>query len=187
MYHILFICSSVDEHLSFFHVWAIVNSAAMNHGVCVSFLIVVFYRYMPRCRIAGLYSSSIFLFFSSVQLFGCAQLFATPWRKAMTLGFLSVTNSWSLLKLMSIDSVRPSNHLILCCPLFLPPSILPTIRVFSFGSVLCIRWPKYRSFSFSISPSNEYLGLISFRIDWLDLLAVQRTIKSFCNTTVQEY
>jgi len=91
---------------------------------------------------------------------------------------LSITNSQSLLKLMSIESVMPSNHLILCCPLPLPPSIFPSIRVFSNRSVLCIRWPKYWSFSFSISPSNEYSGLISFRMDWLDLLAFQETLKS---------
>ena len=89
------------------------------------------------------------------------------------------TNSWSLLKLMSIESVMPSNHLILCRPLLLPPSIFLCIRVFSNESVLRIRWPKYWSFSFSMSPSNEYSGLISFRMDWLDLLAVQGTLKSF--------
>ena len=93
-------------------------------------------------------------------------------------GFLSITNSQSLLKLMSIESVKPSNHLILCCPFLLLPSIFPSIRVFSNESALCIRWPKYWSFSFSISPSNEYSGLISFRIDWFDLLAVQGTLKS---------
>ena len=91
---------------------------------------------------------------------------------------LSITNSWSLLKLMSIELVMPSNHLILCHPLLLTPSIFPSIRVFSNESVLCIRWPKDWSFSFSISPSNEYSGLISFRMDWLDLLAVQRTLRS---------
>ena len=91
---------------------------------------------------------------------------------------LSITNSWSLLKLISIKSVMPSNHLILCRPLFLLPSFFPSIRVFSSESVLCIRWPKYWSFSFSISPSNGYLGLISFRMDWLELLAVQGTLKS---------
>ena len=89
---------------------------------------------------------------------------------------LSATMSWSLLRFMSIESVIPSNHLI-CSPLLLPPSIFPSIRVFSDESVLCIRWPKYWSFSFSISPSNEYLGLISFRIDWLDLLTIQGTLK----------
>ena len=91
---------------------------------------------------------------------------------------LFITNSWSLLKLTSIESVMPSNHLILCHPLLPLPSIFPSIRVFSSESVLCIRWPKYWSFSFSISPSNEYSGLISFRIDWFDLLAVEGTLKS---------
>ena len=105
----------------------------------------------------------------------------TPWTAARQAS-LSVTNSRSLLKLMSIKSVMPSNHLILCLPLFLPPSIFPSIRVFSNESFLCIRWPKHWSFSFNISPSSEYSGLISFRIsfriDWLDLLAVQGTLKS---------
>ena len=91
---------------------------------------------------------------------------------------LSITNSQSLLKFISIKSVMPSNHLILCCPLLLPPSVFPRCRVFSNESVLHIRWPKYWSFSFNISPSNEYSGLISFRMDWLDLLAVQGTLKS---------
>ena len=101
----------------------------------------------------------------------------TPWTAAHQAS-LSITNSRSLLKLMSIESVMPSNHLILCRPLFLLPSIFPSIRVFSNESVLHIRWPKYWSFSFSNSPSNEYSGLISFRIDLLDLLAVQGTLKS---------
>ena len=100
-----------------------------------------------------------------------------PWTAARQ-AFLSITNSRSLLKLMSIMSVMPSNHLILYCPLFLWPSIFPSIRIFSNESVLHIRWPKYWSFSFSISPSNDYSGLISFGIDWLDLLAVQGTLKS---------
>ena len=91
---------------------------------------------------------------------------------------MSITNSQSLLKLMSIESVTPSSHLILCHPLLFPPSIFPSIRVFSNESILCMRWPKYWSFSFSISPSKEYSGLISFRMDWLDLLAVQGTLKS---------
>ena len=101
----------------------------------------------------------------------------TPWT-ATRQASLSITSSWSLLKLMSIESVMPSNHLILCRPLLLPLSIFPNIRVFSNESVLHIRWPKYWSFRFSISPSNEYSGLISFRRDWLDLLAVQGTLKS---------
>ena len=102
---------------------------------------------------------------------------ATPWTAAPQAS-LSITNSQSWLKLMSIMSVMPSNHLILCHPILLPPSVFPSIRVFSNESVLCIRWPKYWSFSFSISPSNEYPGLISFRMDWLDLLAVQGTLNS---------
>ena len=115
--------------------------------------------------------------FSSVQSLSRVWLFAIPWTAACQAS-LSITHSWSLLKLMSIESVMPSNHLILCHPLLLPPSIFPRIRVFSNESVLCIRWPKYWSFSFSIRPSNEYSGLISFRMDWLDLLAVQGTLKS---------
>ena len=114
---------------------------------------------------------------SSVHSFNHVQLFAIPWT-AVCQAFQSITNSWSLLKLASIESVIPSNHLILCRPLLLPPSIFPSIRVFTNESVLSIRWPKDWSFSFIISPSNEYSGLISFRMDWLDLLAVQGTLKS---------
>jgi len=114
--------------------------------------------------------------FNSVQSLSCVQLFATPWTAACQ-DSLSISNSQSLLKLMSIELVMSSNHLILYCPLLLP-SIFPSIRVFSNESVLCIRWPKYWSFSFSISPSNEYSGLISFRMDWLDFLADQGTLKS---------
>ena len=101
----------------------------------------------------------------------------TPWTAAHQTS-LSFTMSWNLVKLMSIESVMPFNHLMFCCPLLLLPSICPNIRVFSSDSVLCIRWPNYWSFSFSISPFNEYSGLISFRMDWLDLLAVQGTLKS---------
>ena len=107
----------------------------------------------------------------SVQLLSCVQFFVTP-RTEASQASLSITNSWSLPKLMSIESVMPSNHLILCCLLLLPPSIFPSIRAFSNESVLPIRWPKYWSFSFSISPSNEFSGLISFRMDWFDLFAV---------------
>ena len=116
-------------------------------------------------------------FFSSVQSLSHVWLLATPWTAACQAS-LSITNSWSLLKLMSIESMMPSNHLILHHPLLLLPPIFPINRVFSNESVLCIRWPKYWSFSFSISPSNEYSGLISSRMDWLDLLAVQGTLKS---------
>ena len=115
--------------------------------------------------------------FSSVQSLSHVRLFMTPWTAAHQVS-LSITNSWCLPKLMSIESVMPSNHLILCCPFLLLPSIFPSIRVFSNESVLHIRWPKYWSFSFSISPSNTYSGLISFRMDWFDLLAVQGTLKS---------
>ena len=114
---------------------------------------------------------------SSVQLLSPVLLFATPWTVARQAS-LSITNSQSLLKLMSIELMMPSNHLILCCPLLLLPSVFPSIRVFSNESAFRIRWPKYWSFSFNISPSNEYSGLISFRIDWFDLLAVQGTLKS---------
>ena len=113
---------------------------------------------------------------SSVQSLSFVQLFATPWTAACQAS-LSITNSWGWLKLMSVESVMPSNPFILCCPL-LQPSIFPNIRVFSNESVLRIRWPKYWSFTFSLSPSNEYSGLIPFRMDWLDLLAVQVTLKS---------
>ena len=115
--------------------------------------------------------------FSSVQLFSHVWLFVTPWTTARQAS-LSIANSWSLFKLMSIESVMPSNHLILCCPLLLVPSIFPCIRVFSNELVPHIRWPKYWHFSFGIILSNEYSGLISFRLDWFDLLAVQGILKS---------
>ena len=114
---------------------------------------------------------------SSIQSPSCVQLFVTPWTAARQ-ATLPITNSQSLLKLMSITSVMPYNHLIICRPLFLIPSIFPSIRVFSNKSALCIKWPKYWSFSFNISPSNDYSGLISFRIDWLDLFVVQGSLKS---------
>ena len=115
--------------------------------------------------------------FSSVQFLSRVRLFAIPWT-ATCQASLSITNSRSLLKLMPIELVMPSNHLILCSPLLLPSSIFPSIRVFSNESVLHIRWPKYWSFSLSISPSNDYSGLISFRIDWFGLLEVQEILKS---------
>ena len=124
--------------------------------------------------------------FSSVQSVSRAQLFVTPWTPACQAS-LSITNCQSLPKPMSIESVMPSNHLILCWPLLLLPSIFPSIRVFSNESALHIRWPKYWSFSFNISPFNEHPGLTSFRIDWLDLLAVQGTLKGLLQPTVQKH
>ena len=123
------------------------------------------------------------ILFSSLQSLSHVQLFATPWTVACQAS-LSITNSWSLLRLMSIESVMPSNHLILCHPLLLLPSIFPIIKFFSNESTLHMRWPKYWSFSFNISPSNEHPGLISFRMDWLDLLAIQGTLKSLLQTTL---
>ena len=123
---------------------------------------------------------------SSVQSLSHIRLFVTPWTTAHQAS-LSITNSWSLLKLTSIESVMLSNHLILYCPLLLSPSIFPSIRIFSNESVIHITWPKYWSFIFSISPSNEYSELISFKIDCLDLLAVQGTLKSLLPTTAQKY
>ena len=123
-----------------------------------------------------LYTSFEYILFSSVQSLSRVQLFVTPWTTACQAS-LSIAKCWSLTKLMSTESVKPSDHLILCHPFFLLPSIFPSIRVFSNESALCIRWPKYWSFSFNISPSNEHPGLI-FRTDWLDLLAGQGTLKS---------
>ena len=124
--------------------------------------------------------------FSSVQSLSHVRLFATPWTAAHQAS-LSITNSWSSPKTMSIESVMPSYHLILCRPLLILPSIFPSITVFSNESALCIRWPKYWSFSFNMSPSKEHPGLISFRMDWLDLLAVQGTLKSLLQHTVQKH
>ena len=125
--------------------------------------------------------------FSSVQFSHsvCVQLFVTPWTAACQAS-LSITNTWSLLKLMSIESVMPSNHLILCRPLLLLPSIFPSVRVFSSESVLRIRWPKYWSFSFNITSSNEYSGLISVRIDWFDLLAIHFGSVQFSRSVVSD-
>ena len=123
------------------------------------------------------FSSTASVQFSSAQSLSHVRLFATPWIAALQ-AYLSITSSWSLLKLMPIKSVMPSSHVILCRPLLLLPPTPPSIRVFSNESTLHMRWPKYWSFSFSISPSNEHPGQISFRMDWLDLLAVQGTLKS---------
>ena len=140
----------------------------MNHRTNLTVL-------LGCCEKLLLYSCKV-LQFSSVESLSRVRLFATPWIAALQAS-LSITNSRSLLKLMSVELVMPSNHLIICRPLLLPPPIPPNIRVFSNESTLCVRWPKYWSFSFSISPSNEYSGMI-FRMDWLDLLAVQGTLKS---------
>ena len=148
------------------------------HSKCQREILSSFWQAEKKKIHFEMYQSTLFLTrtangrscFSSVQSLSCVRLFATPWTAAHQAS-LSITNSRSLLKLMSIVSVIPSNHLILCHPL-LPPSIFPSIRVFSNESVLHSRWPKYWSFSFTISPSNEYSGLISFWMDWLDLLAV---------------
>ena len=132
---------------------------------------LVFIRWMKRQCI------SIIISVWSVQSLSRVQLFATPWTIAHQAS-LSISNSWSPPKPMSFESMMPSKHLILCCPLLLLPSIFPSIRVFSNESALCIRWPKYWRFSFNISPWNEHPGHVSFRMDWLDLLAVQVTLKS---------
>ena len=136
-----------------------------------AFLLTLFLCY--QCKVNYLSFSQ----FSSVQSLSCVRLFATPWIAAYQAS-LSITNSRSSLKLMFIESVMPSRHLILCRPLLLLPPIPPSIRVFSNESTLCMRWPKYWSFSFTIISSKEHPGLISFRMDWLDLLAVQGTLKS---------
>ena len=128
----------------------------------------ILFPFPPFSKMSNVRRKHLSVQLSSVQPLSHVQLFATPWTAALQ----AITNSQSLLKLTSIESVMPSNHFILCHPLLLLPSIFPSIRVFSNESVLHIRWPKYWSFSFSISPTNEHSGLISFRMDWLDLLAV---------------
>ena len=142
----------------------------MKHNAI--YLYSIFFFYFLCCLLIYLIH-----ILSSVQSLSCIRVFVIPLTTACQAS-LSLTNSRSLLKLLSIESVMPSNHLILYCPLLLLPSIFPSIRVFSNESVLHIWWPKYWSFSFSINPSNEHPGLISFRMDWLDLLAVQGTLKS---------
>ena len=157
------------------------SSARENGLICIDFqwapagkhLKPIICRYLPTG--IGVLSERLYQF-SSVQWLSPVQLFVTSWTAALH-AFLSITNCQTLLKHMSIELVMPSKHLILCRPLLLLPSIFPSIRVFSSESVLRIRWPKYWSFSFSISPSNEYSGLFSFRMDWLNLLAVQGTLK----------
>ena len=135
------------------------------------------HRFDPRSRKIPNAAEQLSLLTHLLQSLSHVRFFATPWSAAHQAS-LSITSSWTLFKFMSIESVMPSSHLILCRPLLLLPSIFPSIRVFSNESVLRIRWPKYWSFSFNISPSNEYSGLTSFRMDWLDLLAIQGTLKS---------
>ena len=130
-----------------------------------------------RFPLFNIFYCNMYQFSQSVQLLSWVLLFATSWITAHQAS-LSITNSQSLLRLLSVESMMPSSHLILYCPLLLLPPIPPSIRVFSNKSTLCVKWPKYWSFSFSISPSNEHPGLISFTMDWLDLLAVQGTLKS---------
>ena len=149
-----------------FHFWTVWSYASCLTSLCFHFSCVT------SCL-----NTLWFQWVSSVQSLSCVQLFAIPWTAAHQAS-LSITNSRSLLKLKAIESVMPSSHLILCHPLLRPPSIFPSIRVFSNESVLRVRWPKYWSFNFSISPSSEFSGLISFRIDWLALLAVQGNLKS---------
>ena len=148
--------------------------------MCRSYSFTYHPRLFSKCKMCYFkvyYSMALSTIISSVQSFSRLRLFATPWTAARQAS-LSITNSRSSLKLMSIESVMPSGHLILCRPLLLLPPIPPSIRVFSNESTLLIRWPKYWSCSFSIIPSKEHPGLISFRMDWLDLLAVQGTLKS---------
>ena len=160
------ICRTVQKHSTILHlelVWFIYEFCGFN--VCL----------LPRLHTESIPDFNWLL--SSVQSLSRVQLFATPWTTACQAS-LSITNSWSLPKPISTESVMPSNHLVLCHPLLLLPSIFPSIRVFSNESALHIRWPNYWSFSFNISPTNEHPGLISFRIHWLGLLAVQGTLKS---------
>ena len=144
---------------------------------CRQILYQLSYQGIPVCFLLLPNNIPLYVCISSVQLLSHVRLFATPWTAAHQAS-LSITNCWSLPKPMSIKSVIPSNHLILCCPLLLLPSIFPSIRDFSNESALRIRWPKYQSFSVNISPSKEHPGLICFRMDWLDLLAVQGALKS---------
>ena len=177
-------------YLSQWLCWGSVTQAFVHHCIfqgLVSQLFLLQWKINSWCHITYREKPSKFTWeCCSVQLLSHVWLFATPWTAARQAS-LSITNYWSLLKLMSIELVIPSNYLILCHPLLLMPSVFPSIRVFSNKSVLHIRWPKYWSFSFSIIPSNEHPGLISFRMDWLDLLAVHGFSRVFSNTTVQKH
>ena len=176
MWHVYFYVF-IHPTYSFYHY---MNIFAKNSGITEKHknLIILHLSIKGRALQIFRYPNYSYIYYHMlVQSLSCVRLFATPWTIAYQAS-LSITNSWSLLKLISIESVMPSNHLILGCPVLLLPWIIPCIRVFSNESVLCIRWPKYWSFSFNISPSDEYSGLISFRMDWLALLAVQGTLKS---------
>ena len=157
----------------------------MTHKFCFGYLSEEFKNTNLKRFMHSVFIT-VLLAISSVQMLSRVWLFATPWT-AECQSSLSITNSQSLLKLMSTESVMPSNHFILCCPLLLLPSIFPSIRVFSNESALHIRCSKYWSFSFSISPSNKHSGLTSFRMDWLDLLAVQGTLKSLLQHHIQKH
>ena len=153
------------------------NTLRQSDNMLATFLNLIFHILkISHCWFEIQATCTVF-YFSSDQSLSCVWLFATP-QTAACRASLSITNCPRLLRLMCFESVMPSNDLILCCPLLLLPSIFPSIRLFSNELTLCIRWPKNWSFNFSISPSNEYSGLISFRVDWLDLLAVQGTLKS---------
>ena len=177
LFYLLFFCFPFPVILwvnwTFFRSSLLSTYGIFNTLLYVAILVIVL------CIVLCIHTSSAHCchLTSAVQPLSRDRLFATTWTAAHQ-AFLSIVNSQSLLKLMSIELVKAFNHLILCCPLVLPPSILPSIRVFSKESVLRIRWPKYWRLSFSISPSNEYSGLLSFRMDWLYLLAVQGTLKS---------
>ena len=173
--YMCYICVLVSYSIVYFFVKIThISNFPLTKRICYSYCICYpsLSNILMLCRIC-----TILIQFSSVQLLSHVQLFATPWTAACQAS-LSITNSWSPPKPTSTESVMPSNHLILCHPLLLLPSIFPSIRVFSNESALRIRWPKCWSFSLSINPSNEYSGLISFRMDWLDLPAVQVTLKS---------
>ena len=163
-------CLVTKLYLTFVTPWSVASQAPLSLG----FPRHQYWSGLPFPSLGGLPTHQ----FSSVQLLSYVWLSATPWT-IVCQASLSITNSWSPLKPMTIESVMPSSHIMLCCPLLLLLSIFPSNRVFSNESVLHIRWPKYWSFSFSISPSNEYSWLISFRTDWLNLLTVQRTLKAF--------
>ena len=166
--------------------WLPTSPNEPHTSLCVATTAVRRLKTLPaKWRVLITETCECYLLFSSVQSLSRVWLFATPWTAACQAS-LFITDSWTLVKLMSIESVMPSSHLILCHPL-LSPSVFPSNRVFSKESVLHIRWPKFWSFSFSISPCKEYSGLISFRMDWFDLLAVKGLSRVFSNTTVQKH